>query len=535
MDKIFRVIGPPGCGKTTNLTRQIDAAAKKYGPNGVVVASFTKTAAQELSSRNPLITGVGTMHSHAFHAIGHRRVAEEMAAEFSAAYPRYKMSGSKASAVDVGFDAAPQKASGDALLAQLNILRAKMVPHEMWPANIRSFDSAWMKFKYENDAVDFTDMLEIALRDTSHAPGDPAVFMVDEYQDSSPLMHALATKWARRCDSFVVSGDADQAIFTFAGSDPAVMMGEVDKEIVLSQSYRCSQAVHAYARRWVKQIKGRTDYEYHPTTQEGFVRHAPYTLKMHRELVDDVEKYTAAGKSVMILASCSYMLSPIISEMRERGLLFHNPWRPSNGAWNPVRLVEDDSDTITTLDKVLAFLAPSPDVWGDAHHLWTADEFAAWAAMIRSDCGINKGMKKALADIGGPERVDMTFFADFFGEQASFWEMFSRFEKSEAIKWFRESLTASASKAAHYPIKVVERYNTSIEPKISIGTIHSVKGAEADVVIVAPDLSYSGVQEAMGRQTQRDGVYRLFYVALTRAREGVVLCGQTGNNAIRWL
>ena len=535
MDKVFRVVGPPGCGKTTSLTRQIESAAKKYGPNGVVVASFTKTAAQELASRNPLITGVGTMHSHAFHAIGHRRVAEEIIPQFSAQYPRYRMSGGKASDIDNGLDAVAMKEKGDALLSQMNILRSRLVPHDLWPSDVRAFGQAWSKFKYENDAIDFTDMLEIALRETSHAPGDPAVLMVDEYQDSSPLMHALATKWSRRCNAFVVSGDADQAIFTFSGADASVMMTPVDKEIVLSQSYRCSKAVHSYARRWVQQIKGRTDYEYQPTAQEGFVTKAQYTLKMPQDLIDDAERYVADGKSVMILASCSYMLPPVINEMRERGLLFHNPWRPSNGAWNPVRPTDDEDSKMSTIDKVLAFLAPSREVWGEASHLWTSDEFAAWASMIRAEAGINKGMKKALAELEGRERMDMNFLAEFFGEQASFWDMFSRFRKDEALEWFSQSLTGAAAKAAHYPLRVVKRYNTSIEPRISIGTIHSVKGAEADVVIVAPDLSYSGVQEALGKQSQRDGVMRLFYVALTRAREGVVLCGQTGSSAIRWL
>jgi ATP-dependent exoDNAse (exonuclease V) beta subunit len=91
-------------------------------------------------------------------------------------------------------------------------------------------------------------------------------------------------------------------------------------------------------------------------------------------------------------------------------------------------------------------------------------------------------------------------------------------------------------KQARYPLKVVERYGRSADtPLITVGTIHSVKGAEADVVIISPDLSQSGMQEYVGRPDTRDGVMRLFYVALTRAREGVVLCGQHGNGAVRWI
>jgi DNA helicase-2/ATP-dependent DNA helicase PcrA len=458
-----------------------------------------------------------------------------MTADFSAQYPRYKLSGGKASQLDTGLDAISTKSQGDEMMSRLGILRARMVPHDLWPANVQSFEAAWSRFKYEHDCIDFTDMLEIALRDTSKAPGDPAVLMVDEAQDSSPLMNALAMKWGRRCESRVFAGDPDQLLFSFAGADPSVMMAPVDKEIVLSQSYRCSKAVHGYARRWVQQIKKRNDYEYQPTEQEGFLKKVSFTLDMPEQIIDEAERHVADGKKVMILASCSYMLSGVINEMRERGLLFHNPWRPSNGAWNPVKITDDEDGKCSMVDRLLAFLAPSKDVWGDARHLWTADEFVMWASMIRAEAGISRGMKKALDEVGGSDMIDMRFVADFFSEQCDFWKMFETFRKPEAVAWLEKSLVASKQKSVRYPLRLIDRYGTSVgEPRITVGTIHSVKGAEADVVIVAPDLSQSGVQEYMGRPDARDGVMRLFYVALTRAREGVVLLGQ-GGNGVRWI
>ena len=56
-----------------------------------------------------------------------------------------------------------------------------------------------------------------------------------------------------------------------------------------------------------------------------------------------------------------------------------------------------------------------------------------------------------------------------------------------------------------------------------VGTIHSVKGGEADVVYVAPDLSERGALEwESTNESRKDRVRRLFYVAITRAREKVV-------------
>jgi replication-associated recombination protein RarA len=44
--------GPPGCGKTTYVSRQVAKAAEKYGGDAVLVSSFTKAAATELAMRN---------------------------------------------------------------------------------------------------------------------------------------------------------------------------------------------------------------------------------------------------------------------------------------------------------------------------------------------------------------------------------------------------------------------------------------------------------------------------------------------------
>jgi superfamily I DNA/RNA helicase len=52
-----------------------------------------------------------------------------------------------------------------------------------------------------------------------------------------------------------------------------------------------------------------------------------------------------------------------------------------------------------------------------------------------------------------------------------------------------------------------------------------VKGGEADVVFLYPDVSWAGKQEWDAVGPRRDSVRRLFYVAMTRAREGLYLCG----------
>ena len=81
----------------------------------------------------------------------------------------------------------------------------------------------------------------------------------------------------------------------------------------------------------------------------------------------------------------------------------------------------------------------------------------------------------------------------------------------------------------HFPIAIVRSSGAealTLEPKIVIGTIHSVKGAQADIVYLFPDLSKAGMMEWNGQRGQlyKDSVVRQMYVGMTRAKEELVIC-----------
>jgi superfamily I DNA/RNA helicase len=57
-----------------------------------------------------------------------------------------------------------------------------------------------------------------------------------------------------------------------------------------------------------------------------------------------------------------------------------------------------------------------------------------------------------------------------------------------------------------------------------VGTVHSVKGGEADVVYLFPDLSAAGDAQYSLPGRPRDSVIRVFYVGATRARETLYIC-----------
>lgn len=59
-----------------------------------------------------------------------------------------------------------------------------------------------------------------------------------------------------------------------------------------------------------------------------------------------------------------------------------------------------------------------------------------------------------------------------------------------------------------------------------ISTIHQAKGQEADTVIVDLKMSTRGLAEIYTGDRARDAEYRVWYVAMTRAKENLLLCGE---------
>jgi superfamily I DNA/RNA helicase len=97
------------------------------------------------------------------------------------------------------------------------------------------------------------------------------------------------------------------------------------------------------------------------------------------------------------------------------------------------------------------------------------------------------------------------------------------------VAWWRSRLLASKKAGAEYPARVLDRGGArALEepPRLYVGTIHSFKGAEADCVILYPDLSPAGWREWGGDPAERDNVIRTFYVGITRAREELLVCAR---------
>jgi len=83
------------------------------------------------------------------------------------------------------------------------------------------------------------------------------------------------------------------------------------------------------------------------------------------------------------------------------------------------------------------------------------------------------------------------------------------------------------SERVKFPADITARRGPSVlleTPKVVVGTIHSVKGGQADVVYLFPDISQAGDAQYARMSAPRDSVIRQFYVGVTRSRETLYTC-----------
>lgn len=501
-------------------------ACQTFGSDAVTVCAFTRTAARELVSRNLPVdpSRIGTLHAICYRLLGHPKLTAEKSVieTWNNEHPRYPFGGATyapANLDDPYLDLdAKGEGEGDHLLQEVNRRRGLMLPTEGWPDTLQEFFEAWQRFKDRMMLLDFTDLIANCITHQVRLDGTRALFL-DEVQDFSPLELAVARMWGEECDVLYIAGDDDQCLYRFKGSTPDAFLSPAlppERIIVLDQSYRVPVAVHAVAERITAKIGTRQPKVYKPRNVPGVVDLLPMvTYRYPIHLRDPLVEWTRQGKSVAILGSCSYMLDPIKKELREWGIPFHNPYRRIRGDWNPLLSREG---SMSASKRILAFLKVSRNKgW------WTYADLWAWAAELDAKSIFAHGGKTAMRRMAEREEMAHLPVAEAHLDE---WIADAHAPIASAkgdLDWYEERLLKASQRSMGYACRVAREHGPEAleqEPKIILGTIHSIKGGEASIVILYPDLSLRGYEEFTSEEQDRqDAVHRMMYVGVTRAKE----------------
>ena len=475
---------------------------------------------------------IGTLHSHCWHALGGPEIAEANVGEWNRDNPRLaitpvKKQGKLDGEESVDDDSETER-DGDKELQRLSRYRGLMLPPATWPAALRDFEGRWTEYKQENGLLDFTDLIDTCLRGVAIAPKGPSVVFADEAQDLNRMQLSLVRKWGERAHYFIVAGDDDQTIYTFTGATPEAFLDPDipdDHKIILKQSYRLPRLVHQFAEDMIRRVTRRQEKQYLPRPEDGAIERLTrggYKSTEYYILKTAVE-HLEHGKSIMFLASCSYMLKSLIQVLRKEGIPFHNPYRKTNGFWNPLR----PGNQTSTANRILSLLVSHPDSGAD-HRPWTLGDVVQWAEWLKADGVLRRGQKAKFKTFDLAQPATFQSLSEIF-EPAALDSLMDAWDAGyrELLEWWRTRVTADVGMRVRFPAEVTVRRGPQAlldTPNVVVGTIHSVKGGQADVVYLFPDLSQAGDAQYARGGVASDSLIRQFYVGVTRARETLYIC-----------
>ena len=378
-----------------------------------------------------------------------------------------------------GDDDSESEKNGDKALQQLSRFRGLMLGRQVWPATLIDFERRWTEYKRENGLLDFTDLIETCYRDVYAAPKNPSVIFADEAQDLNRMQLSLVRKWGERANYFIVAGDDDQTMYSFSGATPEAFLDPDipdDHKIILKQWYRVPRAVHTVAEGLIRagnaapgqrvpaaSRRRRTPPAVAWRLQERGVRNPQDSHGAPRARPDgDVPRLVLVHAPAAGCRCCG-----------KQGIPFHNPYRKSNGFWNPIRIGKRGS----TASRILALLSGHPD-FGEDHRPWTHGDLAAWAEVLQAKGILRHGVKAKLktyepAQRVSFERLDEIFEPDTLESLMRAWDCGYR----DLLEWWRTRVTADVSERVKFPSDVTATRGPRAlleTPKVVVGTIHSV-------------------------------------------------------------
>src|SRR6476620_8691321 len=289
------VLAGAGTGKTRTITRRIAhlVATGHVAAHQVLAVTFTQRAAGEMRGRLRALSNnwagdsAESVQAMTFHAAARRQL--------SYFWPRvvgdtgWQLLDTKFAVVAQAANRAGLSTSTDDvrdLAGEIEWAKASLISPEAYAAAVAQagrdipFDAAkiatvyagYESLKARRDGMALLDFDDLLLHTAAAIENDDAVaqefrdryrcFVVDEYQDVTPLQQRVLDAWLGGRDDLTVVGDANQTIYTFAGADPRHLLDfprRFPEAVVvrLTRDYRSTPQVVSAANTLIGAARGR--------------------------------------------------------------------------------------------------------------------------------------------------------------------------------------------------------------------------------------------------------------------------------------
>ena len=525
------VLAGAGTGKTRTITRRIAhlVSAGHVASGQVLAVTFTARAAGELRTRLRSF-GVGGVQARTFHAAALRQlryfwprvVGDE---QFQVLEGKLRAVGQAAHRV--GADTNTESLRD--LASEIEWAKASLITPEGYPAEVARVRrevpapaelvakvyAGYEALKTSTGLLDFDDLLlhtAAALEMHPEVAGEfrerYRCFVVDEYQDVTPLQQRVLDAWLGERDDLTVVGDANQTIYTFAGATPRYLLDfsrRFPDAVVLrlQRDYRSTPQVVSAANTVISAARGQSA----GTRLRLQGQQPPGPEPTFTEYDDEPAEASAVAANVRRMISDGIPASEIAvlfrvnaqSEVYERAL--------------------DEAGVPFQVRGGERFFA-RPEVRQAMVSLRTAGA-AARRDAANPDDGAPSALAEAVRAVLMPLGLTDEPVAGTAGRQ--------RWESLRALVGLAEELAEDEPDAdlARFASELVTRADASHPPTVqgvTLASLHAAKGLEWDAVFLVGLVDGTlPIQHAEGDDTKIEEERRLLYVGITRARRHLAL------------
>lgn len=572
------IIAGAGAGKTKTLTTKIAyLIEEKYAtPYNVLAITFTNKAAKEMKDRLYAMLGdvakkiqVSTFHSFGlkllrenFDLLGYDRNFVIMDSDDSLTVVKKIIK-------DLGYD--PKVYNPKAIRNKISSCKNEMISAKAYERYAVSdyeqvIHKIYEKYEdklYQNNSVDFDDLLLLPIKLFKENPDVLERYqdlyqyiLIDEYQDTNQAQYILTKLISEKNRRITCVGDDSQSIYSFRGANyKNILNFEKDypdaKTILLEQNYRSTSTILEAANQVIKNNSQRKDKNLWTDRGEGekikYYRaynerdEAQYVIRKIKELVNKGIEY----KDIAILYRTNAQSRVVEEEMLKENL----PYRVIGSFYfysrkeikdliAYLRLIHNSKDNISLLRvintpkrgiglKTIENLTSKADEEGisiyDAISSGKELEFKNTIEKLKvvaEDLTLTELIDKVLDASGMKKELESEQSLESevrLENLEEFKSITKSFEEKEGLISLEDFLLEISL------ISDVEEYKDDPN-RISLMTVHSVKGLEFDNVFVIgmeegifPHMN--SLMENMALEEER----RLCYVAITRAKDNLHL------------
>lgn len=501
----MRVLAGAGSGKTRAITHRIAFGVETgvYAPEKVLALSFTTKAAGEMRARLSSLH-VDGVACRTFHSAAMRQLMYFWPDVIGGDFP--KVRSGKAALLTQAAEQLRLPTATDVLrsmAAEIEWRKVRLLSPEQYASAVESrplpssltVDKAmaiierYEKLKDERRELDFEDVLvttlgllesETWVRERVHE--EFRFFVVDEFQDVSPVQRALLDAWRGNRSDICVVGDPNQTIYSFAGATSEHLLRFGDEfpnatTVTLDRNYRSTPEIVRVANALIPD----SPLELVSTVASGpepQLRSAPSDVDEARSIAGAIRASVDAGtrpENIAILYRINSQSIGLEAALGEAGV----PFRVRGS-----RFFEEQAVRETML-------------------------------ILRGTSTTNPSMtaRDALGMILR-EHFNWTTKPPLNPVERHSWNVLA------AVRTLAESMPDTAT-AADLFADLTRRAEADVEPTVNavtLSTIHAAKGLEWDTVYITGasegllPLSFATDDAAIAEER------RLFYVAVTRAR-----------------